>query len=154
MARNRVIGRGNALPWHLPADMKRFKTLTMGHPVIMGRRTFDTLARPLPGRRNIVLTRARGPAPPGVEIASTLDDALALVKDDREPFIAGGADVYAQALPRAHRIYLTLVGTVVEGDALFPDLPADEWALVEDEPHAADERHAFPFTFQRYERVT
>jgi dihydrofolate reductase len=153
MAENRVIGRGNTLPWHLPADLKRFKALTMGHAVVMGRRTFDTLERPLPGRRNIVLTRDPGWSRPGVEVVGTLDEALALVRDDAEVFIAGGAEVYAQALPRADRVQLTLVHAVVAGDARFPELPREEWMLVADERHPADAQHAFPFSFRQYQRV-
>jgi len=153
MARNRVIGRNNALPWHLPADLIRFKSLTMGHAVILGRKTFDAIGKPLPGRRWIVLTRDRGWRHPGVDLAHDLDQALLGVAGDAEVFVAGGAEVYAQALARADRIYLTVIHAEIEGDARFPELEPTEWTLVEDQRHEADERHAFPYSFRRYERV-
>lgn len=153
MAENRVIGRGNALPWRLPADMKRFKALTMGHAVIMGRKTFDTMGKPLPGRRNIVLTRDRRWSSPGVEVTHDLAGALALVPGDPLVFVAGGAEIYELALPRANRLDLTLVHASVDGDAFFPEFSPSEWTLVEDEKHAPDDRHAFPFSFRRYQRV-
>lgn len=153
MAENRVIGRGNALPWRLPADMKRFKALTMGHAVIMGRKTFDTMGKPLPGRRNIVLTRDRRWSSPGVEVTHDLAGALALAAGDSLVFVAGGAEIYGLALPRANRLDLTLVHATVDGDAFFPEFSPSEWSLVEDEKHAADDRHAFPFSFRRYQRV-
>ena len=153
MARNRVIGRNNALPWHLPADLIRFKSLTMGHAVILGRKTFDAIGKPLPGRRWIVLTRDRGWRHAGVDLAHDLDQALRDVAGDAEVFVAGGAEVYAQALARADRIYLTVIHAEIEGDARFPELEPTEWTLVEDQRHEADERHAFPYSFRRYERV-
>ena len=153
MAENRVIGRGNVLPWRLPADVKRFKALTMGHPVIMGRKTYDTMGKPLPGRRNIVLTRDRRWSSPGVEVTHDLAEALALVTGDRLVFVAGGAEIYQLALSRANRLDLTVVHATVDGDAFFPEFSPPEWTLVEDEMHAVDDRHAFPFSFQRYERV-
>jgi len=153
MARNRVIGRNNALPWHLPADLIRFKSLTMGHAVILGRKTFDAIGKPLPGRRWIVLTRDRGWRHAGVDLAHDLDQALLGVAGDAEVFVAGGAEVYAQALARADRIYLTVIHAEIEGDARFPELEPTEWTLVEDQRHEADERHAFPYSFRRYERV-
>ncbi|MBI2537015.1 MAG: dihydrofolate reductase [Gemmatimonadetes bacterium] len=153
MAQNRVIGRNHALPWHLPADLQRFKSLTMGHTVLLGRKTFDTIGKPLPGRRWIVLTRDRGWRHAGVDVAHDLDEALPSVARDVEVFVAGGAEVYAQALPRADRIYLTVIHAEIEGDARFPALDLSEWRLVDDERHQADARHAFSYSFRRYERV-
>lgn len=153
MAENRVIGRGNALPWHLPADMKRFKALTMGHAVIMGRKTFETMGKPLVGRRNLVITRDRAWSKPGVDVAHDLAGAIQLAGNDALVFVAGGAEIYELALARANRLDLTVVHAPVDGDARFPDFPLSEWSLVTDERHAADERHAFPFSFRRYERV-
>lgn len=153
MAENRVIGRGNTLPWRLPADLKRFKALTMGHPVIMGRKTFDTMGRPLSGRRNIVLTRDRRWTSRGVEVAHDLAGALALVSGDGLVFVAGGAEIYQLALRRADQLDLTVVHTSVDGDAFFPEFSPSEWTLMQDERHAADDRHAFPFSFRRYDRV-
>ncbi len=154
MAENRVIGRNNALPWHLPADLKRFKALTMGHAVIIGRKTFDAIGRVLPGRRWIVLTRDAGWRRPGVETARDLDGALAALAGEAEVFVAGGAEVYAPALERADRLYVTVVHADIEGDARFPVLETAAWRLVEDERHDGDERHAFAYSFRRYERVS
>jgi dihydrofolate reductase len=153
MAQNRVIGRNNLLPWHLPADLKRFKALTMGHAVILGRKTFDAIGKPLPGRRWIVLTRDRSWRHAGVDVAHDLDQALRGVARDAEVFVAGGGEVYAQALGRADRIHLTVIHAHVDGDAVFPELEPAEWTLVEDERHETDEAHAYPFSFRRYERV-
>ena len=154
MAQNRVIGRDNALPWHLPADLKRFKALTMGHSVILGRRTFDAIGKALPGRRWIVLTRERDWRHKGVEVAHDLDQAVRTVAHEAEVFVAGGAEVYAQALGRADRIYLTVIHAHIEGDVRFPEMVPAEWRLLEDERHPADERHAHPFSFRRYERTS
>ncbi len=153
MAQNRVIGRNNALPWHLPADLQRFKSLTMGHAVILGRKTFDTIGRPLPGRRWIVLTRDRGWRHAGVAVAHDLDQALRGIAHDAEVFVAGGAQVYAQALARADRIYLTVIHAEIEGDTRFPEIEASEWRQIEDQRHDADARHAYAYSFRRYERV-
>jgi dihydrofolate reductase len=152
MAENRVIGRGNDLPWRLPRDMKRFKQLTMGHTVVMGRTTYETLERPLRGRRNVVLSRDPERRYEGAEVVATLDDALRLAGDDDEVFVAGGGEVYRLALPRADRIYLTIVHADVTGDTLFPHLDDSEWVLRADERHDSDERHAHAFSFCVYQR--
>ena len=154
VAENRVIGLAGTLPWRLPQDLKRFKRLTLGHAVLMGRRTFESLAGPLPDRRMIVLTRRRGWRPQGAEVARSLDEALELAKrgGEQELFVIGGAAVFAEALPRADRMYLTLVHATVKGDTLFPEFDEAQWELVEEERHEADERHAYPFTFRTYER--
>lgn len=153
VARNGVIGRENALPWHLPADLRRFQALTMGHSVILGRKTFQAIGRVLPGRRWIVLTRDAGWRYPGVEVAHDLGQVLRDLAGEEEVFVAGGAEVYAQALPLADRIYLTLVEAEVAGDARFPAWDPAEWKLEADESHPADGRHPYPFRFLRYERV-
>jgi dihydrofolate reductase len=129
MAKNRAIGKDNTLPWHIPEDLKRFKALTMGHPIVMGRKTFDSIGRPLPGRRNIVISRNRSLAIPGVEVTGSLDEALAACSAEPEVFVIGGEQIYAQALGRADRIEMTEVGQAVDGDAFFP--PIDEAAWVE-----------------------
>jgi dihydrofolate reductase len=154
MAENRVIGRNDALPWHLPADLKRFKALTMGHAVIIGRKTFDAIGRVLPGRRWVVLTRDTGWHRPGVEVARDLEGAVAALAGEREVFVAGGGEVYARALERADRLYVTAIHADVEGDTQFPALDLSRWRLVEDERHEADEQHAFAYSFRRYERVS
>lgn len=151
MGRNRVIGRDGALPWHLPDDLKWFKEKTTGHAVIMGRRTWDSVGKPLPGRRSIILSRSLDHAPKGVELVRTLDQALDLCRDDLEPFVVGGGEIYRLALPFARRIYLTLVDLEPEGDATFP-LLGPEWVVTWSQPHAANERHQAAFEFQLLER--
>lgn len=125
MAENRVIGRDGALPWHLPADLARFKALTLGHPVIMGRKTFAAIGRPLPGRLNIVLSRQPAFRPAGVLVARSLAEALQLAAGAVEVFICGGGQLYREALPLAERVYLTIVHRAYPGDTVFPELPAD-----------------------------
>lgn len=152
MAENRVIGRDGGLPWHLPDDLRYFQRLTRGHPLIMGRRTFASVGKPLPGRRTIVLSHDSSFRPEGVEVVSDLPAALALVADAPEVFVAGGAEVYRTALPLADRLYLTVVHGRPEGDTRFPEFDSAEWTLIDDESHDADARHAFSFSFRRYER--
>jgi len=152
MAENRVIGRDSALPWHLPRDMRRFKELTTGHAVIMGRKTYDTLGKPLPNRRNVVITRNRSYGVPGVEVFHTLDDALCAVTAPDEVFIAGGAEIYALALPRVDRIYLTVVHAWLDGDTYFPGFTVGDWRLVEDIRYQSDEKHRYPYSFRLYQR--
>jgi dihydrofolate reductase len=154
MAENRVIGNAGALPWHLPADMRHFKETTTGHAVIMGRKTWETFGGALPSRRNVVVTRQTEYAAAGAEVVHTLDDALALVVDDPEVFVAGGEEIYRLALPRAHRIHLTVVHVSVEGDAIFPEFAMTEWELRHDVRFPADERHRFAYSFRRYERTS
>ena len=134
LARGRVIGIENRLPWHLPEDLQRFKRLTMGAPVIMGRNTRESIGRPLPGRRNIVVTRQPQAAWNGCSVAHSLDEALALAADAPEVFVIGGAELYAQALPRADRLYLTFIDADVSGDAFFPELDPAAWREIAREP--------------------
>jgi dihydrofolate reductase len=133
-ARNGVIGRDNALPWHLPEDLQHFKATTMGGTLLMGRRTFESIGRPLPGRRTLVLTRDPSWSHAGCERAGSLDEALALSADRPEVFVVGGAEVYAQALPRADRIVVTEVEVEVDGDAFFPPLDPADWRCTSDVP--------------------
>ena len=153
MARNRVIGNDGQLPWHLPADLKRFKAITMGHPIIMGRKTHESIGRALPGRRNIVLTRQTQFDAGDCDCFASLPLALAALPDAEVAFIIGGAAVYEEALPRAARIYLTEVDAEVEGDVLFPPLVSSDWREVDAESHAADDKHAFDYRFTQLERV-
>jgi dihydrofolate reductase len=153
MSANRVIGRHNGLPWHLPADLQRFRRLTMGHPLIVGRRTFEAIGRPLPGRRMIVVTRRGNDAPPGVELAGSLDEALALAAGSDEVFVGGGAEVFREALERADRLYLTIVEAQVEGDTWFPPCDAAAWRLVAEERHDADDRNPYGLRFLTCDRV-
>lgn len=152
MAENRVIGRDGDLPWHLPTDLKRFKRLTTGHAIVMGRRTWESIGRPLPKRRSIVVSRRPGYEAAGAEVASGLEEALALAADDDEVFVIGGAELFAAALDRADRLYLTRVHAEVEGDVRMPPFDDGSWELVAEESHGGDERHAYSFTFETYER--
>ncbi|MES2857804.1 MAG: dihydrofolate reductase [Pseudomonadota bacterium] len=151
--RNFAIGKGNALPWHLPDDLKRFKALTLGKPILMGRKTAESLGRALPKRRNLVLTRS-GCAPfAGMEAVASLDEALRLATDEEELCAIGGGAVYALALPLATHMHLTHVATaVIDADAFFPRFDADAWRVVDRCAHAADATHAFGFEFVDYRR--
>jgi dihydrofolate reductase len=152
VADNGVIGRGGALPWHLPDDMKHFRAVTMGKPVLMGRRTFESIGRPLPGRRNLVLTRGNGPAVDGVEVVRTVEAACELAADVPELCVIGGAEVYAVTLPHASCIYLTQLHGAVEGDAWFPLDELKAWHEVHRTEHSADERHAYAMSFVTLKR--
>jgi dihydrofolate reductase len=152
MAENRVIGRGAQLPWRLPADMKHFKGLTVGHTVIMGRKTFDTLNGPLPNRRNVVVTRDREYRREGVNVVYCLADAIRLAGQDDEVFVVGGGEIYKEALPLADRLYLTVVHTTADGDVFFPEFELCQWSLKNEQRHEADDKHVHAFSFRLYER--
>jgi dihydrofolate reductase len=160
VAENGVIGRNGELPWRLSADLKRFKALTMGHPIIMGRHTWDSIGRTLPGRTSIVVTRQTHWTPPlaDVKVVHDIEGALkaaaAAPGGDREAFIIGGGELYSAALPHANRLYLTSVLSAVEGDATFPPYNANEWRLLTSENHAADAKNDFAHVFEVYERAT
>ncbi|GAB3618607.1 type 3 dihydrofolate reductase [Okibacterium endophyticum] len=146
LGRNRVIGAGGGMPWHLPDDLAHFKRTTMGGVMVMGRKTFDSIGRPLPGRRSIVVTRDTGWSFEGVEVAHSLPDAVALAGDGASVFVVGGGEIYAQALPIADRLELTEVHAVPEGDTWFPEWSRDEWVETAREPHEG-------FDFVTWERV-
>jgi len=155
MDRASAIGRGNQLPWRLPEDLKHFKALTLGRPVLMGRKTAESLGRALPGRRNLVLTRSGGVPFEGMQAVASLDEVRELVAADggSEVCVIGGGEVYALCLPLATRLHLTRVDTVVEGaDAFFPPFDAAGWTVLAREPHGADARHAHAFEFVEYAR--
>jgi dihydrofolate reductase len=152
-AANGVIGLENGLPWRMPTDMRRFKALTMGHALVMGRKTYDSVGRPLPGRRNVVITRRTDWQPEGVEVVHSLYEALRLAAGDSEVFIAGGGEIFAQALPVTDRIYLTRIEASFPGDAFFPELDAETWRIVEQEHHDASDEDPYPFTFETLERA-
>jgi len=147
MAKNRVIGKGNSLPWHLPADLKHFKDLTLGKPVIMGSRTFNSIGKVLPGRTTIVLTDDKEFNAPGCLIAKSIDEALELVKDSAEVMVAGGASVYKQFLPLANRMYLTFVNAEVEGDFYFPEYRESDWEETERSDFEADKENIYSYSF-------
>jgi dihydrofolate reductase len=152
MAQNGVIGRGNGLPWRLPADLQRFREFTLGKPILMGRRTFESIGRPLPGRTNLVLTRDRHWTAAGVIVVHSLEQALLEARGCAELVAIGGAQIYRLLLPLARRIYLTHVHADVPGDTYFPAFDAAQWDDVECRTHPADARHAYPVTFVTLER--
>ena len=153
--RNRAIGKGNAMPWHLPDDLKRFKALTLGKPVLMGRKTAESLGRALPKRRNLVLTRSGRVPFEGMQAVASIEDALAVAaRDGDELCVIGGGEVYALALPFATTMHLTHVETAVDGaDAFFPHVDAPAWREIARSPHPADATHAFAFDFVDYRRA-
>ena len=153
MSENRVIGKNGQLPWHLPKDLQHFKKLTVDRTVIMGRKTFDEIKRPLDNRRNVVITGNPGFHPHGVTIVPSLDEALALGATETEVFVLGGGEIFRLALPRADRLYLTVIHARIEGDTWFPAFDSAAWVLEEEERHEADDKHAYAFSFRRYQRI-
>ncbi|MBI4936944.1 MAG: dihydrofolate reductase [Nitrosomonadales bacterium] len=153
MAQNRTIGINNTLPWRIPEDLRHFKTLTMGHHIIMGRKTFDSIGKPLPGRTTVVVTRNRKQElPPGCLVAHSLEEAIAACAGDEEVFIAGGAELYAQAMPLADTLYLTELQQEVDGDAHFPELDRGAWQEVSREERSQAEPQALEYHFVIYRR--
>ena len=154
MAKNRVIGLDNDMPWHLPDDLKFFKANTTGKPVIMGRKTFESIgSRPLPKRPNIVISRNPDLKLEGVQVFQSIDDALATLTESEEVIIMGGGQLYKQMLDRADRLYLTLIDVELEGDTSFPDWAHLNWQEVDRVPHGIDERHQYSFEFVTLDRV-
>lgn len=149
---NNVIGTEGELPWRLSDDLKRFKRLTMGKPIVMGRLTWESIGRPLPSRQNIVLTRQADFDASGCDVVSSPAEALRVAGDAAEIVIIGGSQIYDLFLPRAGRLYLTRVHAEVDGDAFFPELDEEAWTLVGSETHAADDANQFAFEFRTYER--
>lgn len=154
VSENGVIGRDGGLPWRLSKDLRRFKQLTMGHHLVIGRRTWEEVGTPLPGRTMVVVTRDHRFAAQGVLVAHTLDEALELARDDDEPFIGGGAEIYRMALERSlvDRLYITRVHADIEGDTVFPEIELEAWRLISREDHEADDRNQYPISFLVYER--
>jgi dihydrofolate reductase len=153
MTRDRVIGRDNAMPWHLPDDLKRFKALTMGKPMLMGRKTFESIGKPLPGRTSLVMTRDPNWRAEGVIVVHSLDDAIARAGEVAEISVVGGADVFRLALPIAQRIYLTTLHASIPGDTFFPPIEPAQWRELERSEHPVDERHAYAMTFATLARI-
>lgn len=149
---NGVIGDGGDIPWRLPADLKYFKRVTMGKPLIMGRKTYESIGQPLPGRKNIVLTRQRDYDATGCTIVHSVEEALAAAGNAEEVMVAGGGSVYRQFLPRADRLYLTFVDTEADGDTTFPPFDPAKWRLVFEEAHPADEDNPFAYRFTIFEK--
>ncbi|MCF8309267.1 MAG: dihydrofolate reductase [Bacteroidales bacterium] len=152
MDRNRVLGLNDDIPWHIPHDLKRFKRLTSGHTIIMGRRTFESLSGPLPKRRNIVITSREDYSSPGVEVVKSIEDAIRIADRKQENFVAGGANIYEQFLPLADKLYLTHIDAAFEGDTYFPEIDWSQWNLVEEEHHVTDDEKKIPFVYRTYER--
>ena len=154
MAKNRIIGKDNDMPWHMPADLKHFKAVTLNKPVVMGRKTFESIGRPLPGRRNIVITRNKEWQAEGVEVVFTPESALELLKDTQEVMIIGGGNIYKQFLPMADQLYLTFIELEVEGDTQFPDWKsAGVWQQTETIDNKADDKNPYDYQFATLTRV-
>ena len=157
IAENGVIGDRGMLPWgRMPADLQRFKNLTMGHHLLMGRKTWDSVARPLPGRPVIVISRGRLQLPAGVTAAANVDEAIdrALAAGDQEPFVAGGAEIYRAAMPRLGRLYITRIHAAFDGDTVFPEYDPTPWHLREYADFPADDRNPYPYSFRTYDRAS
>lgn len=155
-ARNRVIGKDNQIPWYLSSDLKYFKRTTLGHHVIMGRKSFESIGRPLPKRTNIIITRAPYYAASGCLVARSLPEALSIAhaNGETEAFIIGGGEIYALSLPLLDKLYLTEVDAAPEGDVFFPELDFPEWELISSESHPADDKNDHAYTFKVYERIS
>lgn len=150
---NNELGKDKDLVWHLPDDFKRFKKLTTGHYIIMGRKTFETFPHLLPNRNHVIISRKKDYNPEGTIVVNSLDKALEAAKDDPQPFVIGGGEIYNLALEKADAIELTRVHGTFDADTYFPDFEEKDWKLVEKEEHPADERHKYAFTYLTYERA-
>lgn len=151
---NYAIGKNNQLLWHMPADLKFFKQTTSGHTVIMGRKTFDSVGKPLPNRKNVVITRDTELKIEGVEVVNSLDEALAITQTEEKPvFIVGGAEIYRQALPKTDKLYLTTIHHNFDADTFFPSINRSEWKVISSETHKADEKNKYNYTFEVLERI-
>jgi dihydrofolate reductase len=153
MDTNGVIGRDNGLPWHLPADLRHFKETTMGKPILMGRKTYESIGRPLPGRTNIVITRDTGYRAEGCVVVHSIDAALEVAAEQDEMMVIGGADFYRQVMPQTDTIYLTRIHESFDGDTFFPELNAADWQEVERSDHAADDKNPHDYSFIRLDRI-
>lgn len=152
MGRHNALGRDNKMPWYLPADFQYFKRITMGKPVIMGRKTFESLGKPLPGRTNIVITRNRNFAPEGCQVVDSVECAAALVQE-QDAFIIGGAEIYKAFMPHAHKLYITEIDEDFEVDSYFPEIDYSRWKLVSSETGPKDEKNPYDYRWLVYERV-
>jgi dihydrofolate reductase len=152
IAENYAIGKNNQLLWHMPADLKHFKQTTSGHTVIMGRKTYDSVGKPLPNRRNIIITRQEITIP-GCEVVKSVEEALELCSNEEEVFIVGGAEIYKLAMPKTDRIYLTIIHHSFDADTFFPEIDYMEWKEVSREDHPADEKHKYAYSFITLERI-
>lgn len=151
-ADNRVIGKDNDMPWHLPADLAYFKKTTLGKPIIMGRKTYESIGRPLPGRKNIVISRDKNYSAEGIETVTSVEEALALVSEVEEVMVIGGGAIYQHCLPAAQRLYITHIDADIDGDTYFPDYDLKEWQLAASEVREADEKNIYKLNFCVYQR--
>lgn len=152
-SKNGVIGVNNQIPWHLPDDLKFFKRTTLGHHIITGRKNYESVGKPLPGRTNVIVTRNRGYAVSGCPVVHSVEDALSLAHKagEEEVFIVGGGEIYKAALPYLQKLYMTLIDTEIEGDVYFPEIDWTKWDIIGQEDHPVDERHKFSFSFKVFE---
>jgi len=148
---NNAIGKNNQLLWHMPADLRHFKNKTAGHTIIMGRKTFDSVGKPLPNRRNIIVTR-QNITIPGCEVVKSIDDAIALCKGEDEVFIGGGAEIYREAIDKIDRIYLTIIHKIFDADTFFPEIDFTQWVETEREDHQPDDKNELSYSFITLER--
>lgn len=146
------IGKNNQLLWHLPADLKHFKEITSGHPIIMGRKTYDSIGKPLPNRRNVVITRQKNLKIEGTEVVNSLNEAIELVKNENLAFIIGGAEIFAAAMPLVHQMELTLVHHTFQADTFFPEIDTKIWEEMNREKHQPDDKNAFSYSFITYKK--
>ena len=153
MAKNRVIGADGKIPWHLPNELQLFKSVTMGHHIIMGRKTFESINRLLPGRTTVIVTRQKDYAVPGAKIVHTMDEAVALCAGDSEIFIIGGGELYRAAMPKADRIYLTVVDAAPAGDTHMPKFNPAQWRINSTQRYSKDERHPHDYRFEVHDRL-
>ena len=147
------IGKDNKLPWHLPADLKHFKTLTTGHTIVMGRKTFDSIGKPLPNRRNIVISRQKGLEAEGSEVVQSFPEAFNLCEDENEIFIIGGAQIFDYAIPLANILYLTIIRHSFEADTFFPEIDLNNWIEEQKSEHLPDDKNKYPYTFIKYRKA-
>jgi len=152
ISQNNAIGKNNQLLWHLPADLKHFKKITSGNCIIMGRKTYDSIGRPLPNRRNVVITRNTALKIEDVEVVTSLEDAISLCENEKEIFIIGGAEIYKEALALTDTIYLTTVHQHYDADAFFPEIKSEDWLEIDSESHKADEKNKVDYTFSTLKR--
>ena len=152
MDKNRLIGKDNDLPWRLPADLAYFKRVTMGHPIVMGRKTYESIGRPLPGRENIIITRNTDFVAPGCKIIYTIEDILKLEAEDKEVFVIGGSEIFNEILSSANKLYITLIEDCFEGDTYFPEVRTEEWQLISEEKGIKDDKNPYDYYFQVFER--
>jgi dihydrofolate reductase len=152
LTENNVIGTANALPWKMSDDLKRVKALTMGHHLIMGRKTFESIGRPLPGRTTVIITRQKNYQAEGCIVVYSINEAIEAARNDNEAFVFGGGEIFKEALPYVDRIYLTRLHTTINGDTFFPDISSEEWKVTDQNDFPADDKNQFPCTVFTYDR--